>query len=182
MDRTEIIKSQVSIFRLCDKLDIDYGFESTHNFSCPFHEDVNPSARIYVDSNKIWCWKCAKAWDVIELVVDYSNMNFQQVLTWLEKEFSIKRGKALKAKFFAMAKNEREVGNLRDKVAEKFSEFYWALFYRGKIVWERICYAWDQFELSGNSYNELDQWLKTAKAIVEQARIVQSNVYMYQIE
>ncbi len=44
----------------------------THgNMLCPWHQEKNPSARLYEEQNTIWCWTCAPnhGVDVVEFVV-----------------------------------------------------------------------------------------------------------------
>lgn len=41
------------------------------NMLCPFHEEENPSARLYADQDTFWCWVCSPnhGVDVVEYVI-----------------------------------------------------------------------------------------------------------------
>lgn len=86
--RVEVIRERVTIFEIFERMGIDVPNE-THQMRCPFHNDHSPSARVYAEQNKIYCFTCQKSWDVIDAVVDHFKLSFADALTWLEQEFGI---------------------------------------------------------------------------------------------
>lgn len=44
--------------------------------SCPFHDDKNPSAVIYLDTNTMHCFSCGGNWDSIALSMKINNESF----------------------------------------------------------------------------------------------------------
>jgi hypothetical protein len=48
-----------------------YGYRTEGNMLCCWHEERNPSARLYENQNTYWCWVCApgRGVDVIEFVL-----------------------------------------------------------------------------------------------------------------
>lgn len=62
----------------------------TFQILCPFHEDSSPSARVYGDTQKLYCYTCGKIWDSIGVVIDLQKIPYHEALTWLEDHFGIK--------------------------------------------------------------------------------------------
>jgi DNA primase len=180
MKKSDLIKECVTIFQVMDKLGLPYDFKGTHQISCPFHDDAHKSARVYEDTNKIWCWTCGKAWDVIELVVEMTNLNFKQTLIWLEQEFSLVVPTEKKvSKFYSLARKKPKVGNCRLVAEEAFISFCKQFYYKSELLAERIDYCWlvfDQF--IGNSYQDTQNWLSSSKNIVRDAYSVQRGVWL----
>lgn len=57
--------------------------QNTNNkirFDCPFHESNSQSSANINNNNNIWCWGCAKAYDVIEIYKKYTDKNFMDSL------------------------------------------------------------------------------------------------------
>lgn len=86
--RVARIRDHVTIFDIFDKMGVSEPAD-THQMKCPFHADSSPSARVYADQNKLYCWTCGKGWDVIEAVVDHFKLTFTDALHWLEQEFGV---------------------------------------------------------------------------------------------
>src|SRR5687767_3058650 len=59
------VRRYVTIFEMLSHMGVDVP-EATHQIRCPFHEDRSPSARVYADQNKIYCFTEQKGWDVID--------------------------------------------------------------------------------------------------------------------
>lgn len=86
--RIAAVRQHVTIFEMLDRMGIQLA-EETQQIRCPFHADNNPSARIFADQNKIWCWTCQRGWDVIDAAQSHLGVGLHEALTWLEQEFSI---------------------------------------------------------------------------------------------
>lgn len=89
--RVEAIRQHVTIFELFEKMGVDVTPE-TQQMRCPFHADRNPSARVYAEQNKIYCFTCQKSWDVIEAAIDHYHLSFPDAVIWLEQEFAVPGG------------------------------------------------------------------------------------------
>lgn len=179
MDLKTAIKNDLSIFDLLDKLKIDYPYRETCQMSCPCHEDRHASARVYADTNKIWCFVCGKVWDVIELTVDCTSMNFSQAITWLGKEFGITGAKSSVNRFYALAKDAPVVQNLSLNPQEIFIDFYKDLD-KTDLVWERIFFCWDMLDkIDKTSADAVKKWLCFSLATVRDAFCVEIDLKSY---
>ncbi len=48
-----------------------YGVETpdeTVSIPCPVHKDSRPSARVYRDTNSVYCWTCQRSWTPVQLI------------------------------------------------------------------------------------------------------------------
>jgi len=57
---------------------------------CPFHGvDRKPSARYYRATQSMFCWKCAKSWNVISFIMDKEGFNYGEALRYIVSRFGI---------------------------------------------------------------------------------------------
>lgn len=89
--RVSAIHEHVTIFDLFERMGVEVTPE-TQQMRCPFHPDSNPSARVYAEQNKIYCFTCQKGWDVIDAAMEHYQLSFQDALGWLESEFNVPGG------------------------------------------------------------------------------------------
>lgn len=61
-----------------------------NKYSCPFHDDKEPSAVIYKDINKLMCFPCNKTYDNIDLIMKFTN--YKSVPAMLEDIFLFNGG------------------------------------------------------------------------------------------
>jgi hypothetical protein len=87
--RIQQIKRYVTIFDVLREFGVEYPQEATQQVRCPFHEDRSPSARIYADQNKVFCFTEARSWDQIDAVETLRQCNRPDALTWLEQTFGV---------------------------------------------------------------------------------------------
>ncbi len=89
MNKAQALQESVSILDVLDALGISHHGVGTYQISCPnpAHEDINPSARLYGESNTVFCWACGKTWDVVELVRIVKEYSFGQACDFLETKF-----------------------------------------------------------------------------------------------
>jgi DNA primase len=91
VDDVEAVKEQVSIYQILR----DYGVEFVgggfpEQIHCPFHfPDTNRSARVYPDSNSVYCWVCDKTFDVLEFVKDKEEVSFGEAISLLKKRYDV---------------------------------------------------------------------------------------------
>lgn len=118
MEKSEIIKSRVKIEDILNH----YGLEPIRGkYLCPFHSEKTPSAS--VKNNRLKCFgACGKSWSVIDFVIEYENVNFNEacklISNWFGLEIDRKLTKAEK-KAYAVKKRERELKRLFDDMYER---------------------------------------------------------------
>ena len=69
----------------------DAGYRE-QQFSCDLHGDGRdnaPSARLYPDSNKFYCFACGRARDAISLTQEKEGLSFWNAVRKLEKEYGL---------------------------------------------------------------------------------------------
>ena len=91
--RVANIKDHVSMRRLVDHFGVrTQSPDIVTQVHCPIHgDDAHPSARIY-ETNTMYCFRCAKTWDVISLVQDFLKLpKFNDAMKYLEDTFHISK-------------------------------------------------------------------------------------------
>jgi len=84
------IRSKISIFQALEFIGVTLRHHhSTQQIICPFHEDTKPSARVYSDTGKLFCFTCHKIWDSLSLVMQAKNVSLYEAVDALEKRFEI---------------------------------------------------------------------------------------------
>lgn len=84
-----MVVSHITIFDVLEYYGVELVGHTTQQVRCPVHADRSPSARAYGDGNKIYCFKCAKLWDVISLVQAKEHLPYEQALALLESRFTV---------------------------------------------------------------------------------------------
>ena len=57
--------------------------EFRRNLKCPFHEDKNPSLKIYTNKNRFVCFGCGIRGSPIDLVMKYKNYDFKEAVEFI---------------------------------------------------------------------------------------------------
>lgn len=86
--RIATIRAAVTIFDVFERMGLQVTPE-TQQMRCPFHPDRSPSARVYADQNKLYCFTCQRGWDVIDAVATHWHLPMGEALTWIEREFAL---------------------------------------------------------------------------------------------
>lgn len=77
----EEIKRGASILDVLDRFRITVeGSGLSRRARCPFHEDRVPSFRVYLNTNRYYCFGCGAKGDVIELVQRLEGVSFREAL------------------------------------------------------------------------------------------------------
>src|SRR5690348_5959111 len=77
----EEIKRGASILDVLDRFRIAVeGSGLSRRACCPFHEDRVPSFRVYLNTNRYYCFGCGAKGDVIELVQRLEGVSFREAL------------------------------------------------------------------------------------------------------
>jgi len=82
--------SQVTIFDALKAVGAQTASPGTHQIRCPIHDDRTPSARVYADENRVYCFTCGQRWDAIDLIRLKFHLTFEQAVEWLERRFTLK--------------------------------------------------------------------------------------------
>lgn len=86
----EAIKSQINMFDVCDKYGIDV---NRSGFAiCPFHDDSNPSMKVYPSNRGYHCYVCHAGGDVIDFVSKYFSIPFHEALKRIDEDFGLNLG------------------------------------------------------------------------------------------
>ena len=182
MNRAEAFQKAISVFDVLDVLGVKHHGVGTYQISCPNprHEDVNPSARVYANSNTVYCWTCGTTWDVVELVKVVKAYSFQQACDLLELKFGavehiadprwIAKFKACKRHGFV---TNRSMRALERVVHEDFLRWY-----RCKVDFPGPQHLFDVYEFWFCLYDELvalkignDDKTKLLKAWLTEAKV-----------
>jgi DNA primase len=88
--RAVTIRSKVNIFQSLEMIGVKLiRGAQTQQIVCPFHDDTKPSARVYEDTGKLFCFTCHKLWDPIQLVMEKYEVSFEQAIERIESHFHI---------------------------------------------------------------------------------------------
>ena len=70
---------------------VQYGFEPDRvgRICCPFHDDQNPSLRLYEGSGGWWCFVCNEGGSVIDFTAKLFGLSFLQAAKKLDHDFSL---------------------------------------------------------------------------------------------
>ena len=72
------IKSHLSIETVLSHYNLTH--DRNHHLKCPFHEDQDPSLKIYHSTNTFHCFGCGAAGDVIEFIERYENLTKHEAI------------------------------------------------------------------------------------------------------
>jgi len=71
------IKESVSILQVYNKyLGTNFSLSQVKraNVKCPFHKDEKASARIYLDTNTLYCFSCLKHWSPVKFIQEHTGL------------------------------------------------------------------------------------------------------------
>ena len=85
MERREEIRARTDLVELIESDGVRlHGSSHTLSGVCPFHDDRNPSLRVYRERGWWWCYGCATGGDVFEWVMRRDSCDFRHALQTLE--------------------------------------------------------------------------------------------------
>ena len=73
---------------------------------CPFHDDTNPSMRVYPDRQSFRCWVCDTGGDVFTWVMKREALSFPETMRFLAERAHIEMQEQSKHQYEKFAKNE----------------------------------------------------------------------------
>ncbi|MDV3172997.1 MAG: toprim domain-containing protein [Sweet potato little leaf phytoplasma] len=84
-------------------------------FKCPFHESKSGVSADINRNNKVWCWSCGKAFDVINIYQKITGKNFTQSVTDLTNFYQSAEYQKIKtSKSFKLSNNQNKAFNNLD--------------------------------------------------------------------
>ena len=151
--KIESIKSSVSMVQFLN----DHGFSVQDGvetqIQCFAHDDVHPSARVYPQSNTVYCWTCTRAFDVIAAAMIIKELAIKDAVDYLINKYNvlIKAGKGVVEDFYRKAIYQK-IGDPRraqTRVIKLGDEF--RFYYQSVVGWKHIPHIidwlWDEFDL-----------------------------------
>lgn len=85
-DRIDAANELVSIF---DLIDIPTATKPTQ-ILCPVHDDTRKSARVYPDSNSVYCWTCGRSYDPVAILVETEGLSTLAAIEYIEKNAGVR--------------------------------------------------------------------------------------------
>ena len=185
MWRIERIVNGVSIFEFFDWIGRSLERrERPFQIRCPFpfghaRGDMNPSARVFPETNKIYCYTEAKGWDVIDAVGQYFGLSMRESIRYIERKMGWQKTVGEKihrqvrsAKQGEKVKRRRVGTSSEDSVLEAVEKLRKLLPKEiFKELGDVIVYIWDVYEkgdIRKGTVKEQVEWSEWAKALLKQ--------------
>lgn len=132
MDYANEIKSRVSMPEMMER----YGFELDRSgfCKCPLHSEKSGSFKAYPGSRGFYCFGCGAHGSVIDFVMQYFGLNFQDAISKINKDFSLglpigERISLRQRRELERQQRERqEERNREQREWERLEGEYWAAF------------------------------------------------------
>lgn len=116
-----------------------YNIKVRHSmYSCPFHKDNTPSAKIY--GNTFHCFSCGETGDVIQFVQTLFNLSFVEAMQKINQDFNLGLHNNHKVDYnkLKQLKEEREQKELMRKIKQK--------------KYNELCFKLDKYEKTKNFF------------------------------
>ena len=127
MDVAAAIMEQLSIYQVLSAYKVEYmGGGEPEQIHCPFHgADINKSARVYPETDTVYCFTCDKKWNVINFVQEQEELTFVETLRFIRKHWDIAISMPdYEASFYAMRrKPAQDVEEFSATVEKLFISF-----------------------------------------------------------
>ena len=89
-DKLAAVKQSVRIVSVLKSHGVVVPNNTETQISCPFHgDDLHPSARVYAETNTLYCWTCHKMFDVIAVEMHFTGKGFGDAIDSLIGSFSV---------------------------------------------------------------------------------------------
>lgn len=151
--------SKVSPEAILKKLRIEY-FERSGRlaFCCPFHDDNDPSAGFYVDTELAHCFSCEYTLDPIQFYAKYQGIKRNEAIRDLEKDFGPieERRKFIDRNLMALirARSERRLKHLKGKLDMNVHATLGETLDRILLAYEREQIAADKLQVAMDRWDE----------------------------
>lgn len=95
-DFLNLLDANIPIYSVLDQLGIEYNSHRQGQLiRCPFHQDSNPSAKVYTASNSLFCFSERKRFGIFNFL--RLKAPAREIIAWGEDHFGVKvvEGKSL---------------------------------------------------------------------------------------
>ena len=145
--------------------DLGFSVAPNKNFQCVFHADRLASARVYEDTNTVYCFACSKSWNCIDFYSEYKKISKEEAEKVLLSKYGLSKesfgDEAFKdAVSDILATKTLDLFKYRNKIEKQITEFY-------TYYWKNIRnYALSVLDFSGpslytdSSKEEIDNYFK----------------------
>lgn len=86
-ERIQAANEMVSIYDLIEDVSSQSEPRQIH---CPVHNDTRKSARVFPDSNSVYCWTCARAYDPVALVSEQESIGLTAACRFIEDNAGVR--------------------------------------------------------------------------------------------
>lgn len=93
---------------------------------CPFHQDHDPSMKLYPDTGTYHCYVCEAHGDVFDLVMEVNNCEFIDAAKWLAKKYGIEVKEESKPRDPAKEEHENRQRTAMKLATEWYQKQLWA--------------------------------------------------------
>lgn len=177
-DNIAAVKTAVKMVDLLKFHGIVVPADTQTQLSCPFHgADAHPSARVYSDTNSLFCWTCHKVWDVISAEMEFTGLPLVEAVQELVVRFKVAVEEQPQeiAKFYATVNryvygDKKQAQLTASDLADKFRRYYMDLS-EWRLLSHVIEYFWEEFdnlaaETPVEGLDKVFEWYANAHAAV----------------
>ncbi len=86
-ERIHAANAMVSIYDLIEEVSSQTEPRQIH---CPIHTDARKSARVFPDSNSVYCWTCARAYDPVAIVSEQEGIGVTAACRYIEDNAGVR--------------------------------------------------------------------------------------------
>jgi len=86
-ERIQAANEMVSIYDLIEDVSSQSEPKQIH---CPIHEDTRKSARVFPDSNSVYCWTCSRAYDPVAIISEEEGISLQAACRYIEDNAGVR--------------------------------------------------------------------------------------------
>lgn len=87
LDRIRHANELVSVYEFIEEVPSRGRPEQIH---CPVHEDRRKSARVYPESNSVFCWTCGRPYDPVSILVETEGMSYAAACRYIEENAGVR--------------------------------------------------------------------------------------------
>lgn len=172
MDVAAAIIEQLSIYQVLSAYHVEFiGGGSPEQIHCPFHgADINKSARVYPETDSVYCFTCSKNWDVIRFVQDQEELTFVETCRFIRAKWDIAISMPdYEASLYSMRKkplqNKDEFSNTVERLFISFADSLTSGELYPILPLYNVCLAAKDDLVVKDSFTtkDLEQWYEEAK-------------------
>ncbi len=86
-ERIQAANGMVSIYDLIEEVSSQSEPRQIH---CPIHDDARKSARVFPDSNSVYCWTCSSAYDPVAIVAEQEGISLTAACRFIEDNAGVR--------------------------------------------------------------------------------------------